>query len=134
MEKLTLDQERAKHALEAIEALQQGGAYGHYPSYVNRMPAMIVMNGLGQACAMLLAQARGDAEDPHRMLYDHLEAWLCRQSQYAPYRGEAPLISAIVSKNQRVYVEAQSEALAYLGWLKRFAQAYLTSPEGRGDE
>ena len=132
-EQRTLDQERAADALEKVRRLAERDDYGHYPSYVSRMPSMIIMSGLGQACAMMLAQARGDASDPHRVLFDHLQSWLCRSDHLAPYSGSSDLMKAIVNGSQRNYVNAQAETLAYLSWLKRFSQAYLQSPEGRDD-
>lgn len=129
----TLDQKRAADALSKINTLVKEDDYGKYGSYVNRMPAMVVMSGLGQACAMLLAQAKGKEKDAHRVLYNHLEQWLCRNDALAPYRNQKTLMQAIVDGSQRDYVLAQTEALAYLTWLKRFGQAYLENTENRDD-
>jgi CRISPR-associated protein Cmr5 len=81
------------------------------------------MNGLGQACATLLARSGGHG-DAHQLLYDDLQEWLCR-SDCAVYGGEKSLLEAIINRDQRLYVHAQAEALAYLNWLKKFAQAFL---------
>ena len=147
---LTRDQRRAQHALQQIKDIRaridaDGGdekvvakvkKFGaEYKSYVERLPASIVMNGLGQACAMLLAQAKGEtgAKDAHRLLYDHLENWLCR-TEYAVYPKDQTLIEAVIQHGQRDYVRAQAESLAYLDWLKKFAQAYLAGEESRNGE
>jgi len=83
------------------------------------------MNSLGQACATLLAQAKGESsdKDAHKRLFDHLEDWLCGSD--APVGLNKPLMNALVQSDQATYFHAQSEALAYLVWLKKFAQAFI---------
>lgn len=134
----TLAQRRAAHALKRVLAHQHAGkqAYGNYVSYVEALPASILMNGLGQACATLLAKAEGKLDKPHGLLYADLQAWLCGNDPAAPYRngqtkGDDRLMEAICGSNQKQYLHAQAEALAYLVWLKKFARAYLD--RGAGD-
>ncbi len=124
-----LGQKRAAHALEAIKKLEKDKNYGNFGSYVQRLPATIVMNGLGQAMAGELAAARlakGDKmstdERAHKTLFDCVESWLFESQVYA---GKMGLMAAIVESSQEDYVRAQAEALAYLDWLKKFSQAYL---------
>jgi CRISPR-associated protein Cmr5 len=126
----TMEQARARHALDCVRAMEANP--GKYGSYVKRLPASILMNGLGQAVATLLAAARGKAEDPNRKLYDHMQAWLCGACPDAPYAGGSRLVDAIINGDQAAYVRAQAEALRWLEWLKKFAQAYL--PAGHTDD
>jgi CRISPR-associated protein Cmr5 len=95
-----------------------------YKSCVESLPAAIVMNGFGQACATLLAKAGGASgdTDAHRLVYDHLEDWLC---VCVAMGLKKPLMQAVVHSDQSKYCHAQAEALAYLVWLKKFAQAFL---------
>jgi CRISPR-associated protein Cmr5 len=124
----TLGQKRAAHALEAIKNLEKDKNYGNFGSYVQRLPATIVMNGLGQAMAGELAAARlggGNMsidECAHKTLFNCVESWLF---EIRAYEGEKGLMAAIVESSQEDYVRAQAEALAYLDWLKKFSQAYL---------
>ena len=129
--KPTLEQQRAAHALKNVRELEAAPFAKEYRSYVEGLPATIVMNGLGQACATLLAAANGngDRERAYQLLHRHIEGWLCR-TDGGVYRT-APLIDAIVKHGQAEYVHAQAEALAYLVWLKKFAQAFL--PRGGRD-
>ena len=139
---LTREQQRAQHALRSVNQVQERLANAgsdekeqkkakkfrdEYKSYAESLPANIVMNGLGQACTMLLAQAKGKSADQeaHRLLYDHLEDWLRGSDQAAVYPPDQNLVKAVISHGQREYVRAQFESLAYLNWLKKFAQAYL---------
>lgn len=119
-----LDLQRAEHALAAIDALKDKD-YGHYVSYVKGLPATILQNGLGQALAGLLA--KGDV--PHKTLHDHLQAWLCRGDEDAPYCGKEKVVNAITQGTEDAYLHAHAEALAYLIWLKKFAVAFLKQPD-----
>jgi len=125
----TLEQRRAAHALAKVREIKQNGNYGNFPSYVDGLPATIVMNGLGQAMATLLAQAKGNERDAHRMLYDRMQTWLCGRDGTAPYQDQADLMDAITSGDQASYLRAQHEALAYLVWLKKFSRALLDAGE-----
>jgi len=123
MSEQTLAQRRAADALKKIQALE-GKDYGKYVSYIKSLPATILMNGLGQAAATLLSAAKGEKKDPHRLLYDHLSSWLCRDADDAPYPA-GDLLESITTNDEDHYLCAQAEALAYLDWLKKFARALL---------
>ena len=129
----TLEQKRAKHALDQVKVLKRKGEIGNYVSYVNALPAAILMNGLGQALATECA-----AGETHRTLANHVSNWLLREearTKYTnPVEGEGSdnsqrLLSRIVEGGQDAYVWAQGEAIAYVTWLKKFANAFLESSE-----
>ena len=123
----TLAQRRARRALSCIQEHEKAGKdiYKNYVSYVETLPATILMNGLGQACATLLAKADGKSEAPHGLLYADLQSWLCGDDPAAPYPKAGDLMEAIIRHDQTTYLRAQAESLAYLVWLKKFANAYL---------
>lgn len=138
-ERKTIDQQRAADALDKIRTMEKECGDEQmkrkYRSYIDGLPATIVMNGLGQACAMLLSNAEGESgeDNAHRRLYDHLEKWLCRDSDLAPYGESDGLLKGITQGDQDDYVRAQTEALAWLNWAKKFSRAYLPKPEGGSD-
>lgn len=108
----------------------RGKSYGNYVSYAEGLPAAILQNGLGQAMATLLAAAaKGEKEDPHRLLYNHVAGWLTRDHADAPYPKATELMTAITSGEEDTYLRSQAEALAYLRWLKKFAVAFLKKVE-----
>lgn len=137
---MNIDRERAAHALATITGLPAD--VKKYTSYVKGLPATILQNGLGQAMATLLAASKGkpamkqkDGEnvvnEAHRLLYTHIQQWLCRDDALAPYRekeaiadGSTVLMTRITDGDEPAYIRAQAEALAYLNWLKKFAVAY----------
>jgi CRISPR-associated protein Cmr5 len=142
MSKPSLDQRRAAHALKRVEELEKEDAKiaGRYVGYVKALPATILSNGLGQALATELA-ARDEAHD---RLAEHVARWLL-EAPGSPYGKDLPkadhakvLLNRIVVGDQRAYVWGQAEAIAYVGWLKKLAVAFLSkdSPskqEAQGD-
>lgn len=132
----TLDQRRAKDAMNKVDDVLKmypdKAWQDSYADYVERLPATILTNGLGQALAQLLAAAqRGEkTEDPHYLLYKHVSDWLCQKESKAPYSGEEDILQAIINGGRSSYMHAQAEALAWLEWHKKLAVAYLKQPEG----
>lgn len=135
MSKTSLDQQRAAHALARIDELQRDPKIASkYANFVKALPAAILANGLGQAIATELA-ARDTAHD---RLAEHVARWLLEApgSPYGRRRdgGDAEqllkgkqLLNRIADGDQRAYVWAQAEAIAYVGWLKKLAVAFLTA-------
>jgi CRISPR-associated protein Cmr5 len=132
----TLEQKRARHALEQIKALQKDKP-GNYLSYVNALPAAILMNGLGQA----LATERAASDQAHHTLANHVASWLLSEDARTRYQKPSDLESGnpedvqkllhrIVAGDQDAYLWAQTEAIAYVTWLKKFANAFLDKLEG----
>lgn len=138
---------RADHALAEIEAYcaKDVKLRDAYLSYIKSLPATIRSNGLGQTLAMLLARGGqsseagqgGTAPAAYRHLYDHVERWF--QSDECMHRsrvaeliraagaGGKPLLKAVTSATQHDYLLMQTEALLYVEWLKKFANAFLTA-------
>lgn len=134
--KHTLGQERAAQALSSIKGLENEEFKGKFASYVERLPAAIVMNGLGQSMASELAASRlnkdkrGSEEKAHERLFILIQEWLGKSKVYKKTSSDAKwLMEAIVEGGQEDYVRAQAESLAYLDWLKMFSQAYLKGGE-----
>lgn len=160
----TIQQQRAKFALkrvldakkafenlntedskeqEADKKAKANNAKEEFKSYASALPAMIHMNGLGQAAAFYKSKAKNKPEDkdkfnekgkdkkhnPYEMLYQLLSDWLTQDKQaYAEknYEGDKKdLIKAIVNHDMHQYRLAQAEAQALMDWVKKFAKAYM---------
>jgi len=121
----TLEQERAKHAWECVQGTKEKPFASDYRSIALKAPSLILTNGLGQTLAFLKAKGKGEPENEHEVLYQHLEGWLQKQlginSNFLSW-----LVNTATSQQYRL---ATMEALALLQWLKRFAEAEL--PKGR---
>ena len=96
-----------------------------YKSYASGFPAMIQMNGLGQAAAFYRSKGAENTSKgrAYCALYDLLSGWLTQSGQ--PYADFDDLLKGITEENMRAYMLAQAEALALLDWVKKFAKAYM---------
>jgi CRISPR-associated protein Cmr5 len=115
----TLQQQRARFALDRVkDALAEANlSEKEFKSQAESFPAMIRMNGLGQAAAFYLS--KGGA---HRRLYALLSDWLKEPRQ--PYEGK-DLLEGITLGDMHAYHLAQAEALLLLDWVKKFAKAFV---------
>jgi len=117
----TIEQKRAKAAWDDVLAVKRQGDYDDkYLSLVRSAPPDVLTNGLGQTLAFL--KAKGQSE--HRDLFRHLSRWVCPQMGWA---ASDDLLRKLTEPGagSDVYRRATAETLAYLVWLKRFAEAEL---------
>lgn len=127
----TMQQRRARHALTAIQgtldAEPERDFQKAFKAYVNEMPAMIHMSGLGQAAAFYRSKGNGtdaDAKARARLrVYQLLSQWLREPGQ--PYNGQTDLLGGITTESMQTYRLAQAEAMAYMDWAKKFASAFI---------
>jgi len=99
-----------------------------YGSLARKVLTLIQTNGLGQTLAFLRAKGKDDPADAHNVLFKHLSQWT--MSQVAPNAGSQNLLEWVLQTYSNNYRWATAEALAYLAWLKRFAEAELPTEEG----
>ena len=99
----TMEQKRAKYALEQVEAAKQSNIrQKEYKSYASSLPAMIQINGLGQAAAFYRSKGADNNEKgkAYMALYNLLSGWLSKTGQ--PYEG-LDLLTGITKKNMHTY-------------------------------
>ncbi len=113
----TQEQERAKQAWEDVHGGVKGKNFAsEYKSLAVSAPADIQTNGLGQTLAFWLSKGKSE----HTAIYDHLSTWV---TEKMGTRDE--LLPWITRTDSTHYRQATIEALAFLGWIRRFAQAEL---------
>ena len=121
---LTIQQQRAKFALERIQRLPKllkPDGQKEFISYASGLPAMIHMNGLGQA--MAFCKLKGKDRESYAQLYQLVSDWLCQSGQ--PYQGQLHVLDGITQCDMAHYQLAQAEALVLMSWVKKFAKAFL---------
>lgn len=132
----TMQQKRAKYALEAVQKAIDDRRVNQkeYKAYAANLPAMIHMNGLGQAVAFF--KSKGNGKDSkakaYLSIYNTLSDWLCGNVDGAktqPYTGSRDLLEGITNKDMQHYQVAQAEAQALMDWVKKFAKAFMDSDE-----
>jgi len=127
---LTIQQQRAKFALERIQDLKgvltTDKVQGEFISYASGLPAMIHMNGLGQA--MAFCKLKSEERESYGQLYQLVSDWLCKEGQ--PYHDQKDVLTGITQLDMADYQLAQAEALVLMSWVKKFAKAFLAEEEG----
>lgn len=118
----TLDQRRANHAWNVVKRARakqephQGQDPKKFGGQAKKLPMRIMAAGLGQALAFL--KAKDDAPG----LLAELSDWLSRRM---PPRDGGPceILERIINGDSDFLRRTTDEALAYLTWLNRFAEA-----------
>lgn len=135
----SLEQERARAAWAAIkqvkqsnERLEEQKRYAkEYGSLARSAPADIQANGLGQTLAFWRAKGYADGkpkpDDAHAVLLEHVANWL-RERKILP-RDKDPVVWISENATTGQYRCATAEAIAFLIWLRRFAEAELPRKE-----
>ena len=114
------EQERSSFALKRINLLPT--VEKETSSFVSGVPAMILQNGFGQALAFL--RAKGKGEGHHGAAFSIMKKWLTKNKLVLDGNDRKFLVN-ISEMDQTEYLEAQTETLAMLEWLKRYANAKL---------
>lgn len=111
----TRDQLRAERAGSNIASIK-ADLIREYAGEARGFVPMVQLGGLGPALASLKAKggtARGS-------LYDHLSGWVC-ESVFSEPKGD--LLTLVTRSPASKLLRAHEEAVLYLGWLRRFAEA-----------
>jgi CRISPR-associated protein Cmr5 len=101
----------------------------NYRSYVKKIPTMILSNGLGQTLAFIKSKSK--KENAYKLIYEQLTEYM--RSPY-PTRIQMPedkkeLIDWVISCDSEKYRYITQEILAFLNWLKRFAEGLIEEEE-----
>jgi CRISPR-associated protein Cmr5 len=87
---------------------------------------LVLTNGLGQTLAFLKSKSDHEKE----LLYEHLSVWLLAQMTWSPQtQQKTDLLERLIHESSATYRRATIETLAFLNWLKRFADAFLEGGE-----
>ena len=89
---------------------------------------MVQVNGLGQTLAFLQAKGKGK-DNEHARLAADVSRWVSSQILREEQTDLIPWITGQASSAE--YRRATTEALAFLIWLRRFAEAELTEEDER---
>jgi CRISPR-associated protein Cmr5 len=117
---ITIEQERAEKAWKVIEAVKGSHEITlkvkkKYRSYVRSAPTLIITNGLTQTLAFWKSKTD---EKAYQILSKDISSLVLGNS-------EDLLSKSIKISNVDEYIKDTEETLAYLVWLKRFAESEL---------
>jgi len=124
----TVEQRRAADAWTRVSDDVKGEKFeGEYKSLARSLPADVLTNGLGQTLAFLCSKGKKDGrlkgDSEHAALYQHISEWVLKEMD-----GDSDdLLGWLIDEDTGSddYRRATVETLAYLVWLKRFAEAEL---------
>jgi CRISPR-associated protein Cmr5 len=127
----TLEQERAQRAWACVQEVTSKPQEfkKKYGSLARKVPMLVLTNGLGQTLAFLKAKGKNDPADEHTVLFRHLSKWVLDQVAPGTSSGNDDLLQWVLRNDSAAYRRATTEALAFLNWLKRFAEAELPAEE-----
>lgn len=110
-----------KQALEQLDEKKKK----EYRSYTREVPQMILSNGLGQTLAFI--KAKSEKGNAYALIYkqitDYLKSDTASRIQMPPEKTE--LIEWVISCDSVTYRYITQEVLAFLNWLKRFAEGMI---------
>lgn len=125
-----LEQNRAKFAYECAKtASNNQNKKKDYKSYAKKLPMMIKTNGLGAALSFALSKSKTKEgqKTAWGFLYDDLDNWL-RKDHKVWLLGKNPpsdLSEAAINLDSSEYRAVTVEVLAFLTWLRRFAEGLI---------
>ncbi|ASV72886.1 CRISPR-associated RAMP Cmr5 [Thermogutta terrifontis] len=127
-EKKTLDQRRAEHAWQAVQAVNPNKKdqeakkkFEEFCRQAKKLPVRIIASGLGQALAFL--KAKNYAPKLLVALGDWVLDKRINPDSKKPEPDDMALLKAVVEGDAEFLRWATDEVLAYLQWLVRFADA-----------
>jgi len=126
--RLTLERGRAKYAYDC--AIEGKGIAKHkeYKQYVKKTLPMIKTNGLGATLAFIKSKSEVKQESKgyaYFTLNEHLKSWLS-QGGLININTDDDLVKAVIStQTSAEYRAITIEVLAFLKWLKRFAEGLI---------
>lgn len=116
----SLEQKRAGQAWDCVKEVKSRKYEKDYLSLARSAPADIQANGLGQTLAFWRAKKK---DEDKALLYQHVAAWVKIQVQFTQ---PSDLLEWIMKQAETdEYRRATTEAIAFLSWVKRFAEAEL---------
>jgi len=134
-----LEQERAQRAWACVQEVTSKPQEfkKKYGSLARKVPMLVLTNGLGQTLAFLLAKAKRHEPEQkrsveakaHDLLLVHLSNWVLSQVASSTPASNGDLLQWVLQNDSAAYRRATIESLAFLTWLKRFAEAELPTED-----
>lgn len=124
----SIERSRAVLAWDCIEKLDRAVNRDEYRSLARDLPFTIQDIGIGQALAYLLSKKD---KLHHSAILDHLQQWLFNIDCPVPWNEDLPrqsrgrqLVQRLIHEPPQTWWVAESEAIEFAVWLKRFAEGW----------
>lgn len=126
----TLEQGRAAFAYDCAKKGAKLNKASEYKSYSKKIPMMIKTNGLGATMAFIWSKGvdkRGNINDQNAygLIYLQIGDWLKKESKNLLEVEHDSLAVTLANVDSYTYRAATIEVLAFINWLRRFAEALI---------
>ena len=126
----SLEQGRAKYAYDCALKGSKEKFSKKYKSYTRKIPVLIKTNGLGQTLAYL----KSKKDDAYELLYNQVSNWLRKDAKVLLELKEGDdLVQKVVSLESPLYRAVTVEVLAFMNWLRRFADGLIEGEDENED-
>jgi len=135
----SLEQKRANYAwkcIQKVKNLNKDNIEKSYNSYIKKTPTLIQTNGLGNSLAFYKSKFGSEKDEKlntdkraYKLLYEHINNWFKQK-----YQKHKDILDWIIHQNtsSTEVFQTTKEILAFLSWMKRFAEAELKEGEQGG--
>jgi len=127
-----LEQGRAEFAYKCVKDAKEQLSkekQSDYRSYTRKISTMILTNGLAQTLAFV--KAKVEEGNTYELLYNQMRYYLKSENTtripMPPDKNK--LVEWVISCDSREYRFITQELLAFLNWLKRFAEGMIEGEE-----
>lgn len=131
-----IEQGRAKFAYECAREGSKIGKKKEYKAYVKKIPMMIKTNGLGPTFAFIKSKSTNVLSKTgyaYHLIYNQTKKWLKKdEKKLIELNDNDDLVEKIISLDSPEYRALTIEVLAFITWLRRFADGLIE--EGDLDE
>jgi len=126
--------ERAYQFAEDGKNVPQGYDYKdtEYRSYVKKLPSLIKTNGIGQTLAFYKSKRQKDPDkkkNAYDLIYKQMHDWLtderCLMKEIVEKANGDDITKKIICMDSLDYRATTIEVLAFINWLRRFADGLI---------
>jgi len=124
-----LEKGRAEFAYKCAVEAKDKNYKSEYRSHVKKIPTMILSNGLGQTLAFIKSKSKeGNAyELIYKQLMDYMKSE--HTSRINMPKEKNDLTEWVINVDSSTYRYITQEILAFLNWLRRFAEGLIKDKE-----
>lgn len=129
MENNTIKKIESGRAEYAYECAEKGANLNssEYKSYVKSLPMLIKTNGLASALSFYFAKSASggqvDTTKTYGLIYRQIEEWLKKDIKNLIDFEQDKLVKKLIDLDSYTYRAVTLEVLAFLTWLRRYADA-----------
>lgn len=121
-----IEQGRAKFAYDCVSKVKDDKKYkGH----IKKIPSYIKTNGLGATMAFIYGK-----DATYKIIYKHIEDWMKKDNKkLIDLMDNKNMLNEIISMGSQQYRAITIEVLAFVNWLKRFADGLIEGEDAGND-